>query len=112
MLAHAAFDAELNHSLACERLGIPSTVIPLNRRISGRNWPQTRYRRQMVKRLRRKPRRSRGRRVHGQRSRIESGLLRNKRVLGSALRARRWPNQKREVLIPELTRNLVLLPAA
>jgi hypothetical protein len=111
VLADAAFDAEHNHAYARERLGVRSTVIPLNRRNTGRKWPRTRYRRQMVKRFRRKPRSSRHRRVHGQRWQVESGFSRNKRLLGSALRARRWPNQKREVLMRVLTHNLMLLAA-
>ena len=93
-----AFDAGHNHVLARERLDIRSTVIPLNRRDSGRKWPRTRYRRQMVTGFRRKPRGSKHRRVFGQRWQIESGFSRQKRLLGSALRARRWANQKKEIL--------------
>jgi Transposase DDE domain len=112
LLADGAFDAEHNHALARQRLGNRATLIPLNRRNSGRKWPKTRYRRQMIKRFRRKPRGSRHRQVHGQRWGIESGFSRNKRLLGSALRARRWPNQKREILMRVLTHNLMLLAAA
>ena len=112
LLADGAFDAEHNHAHARERLGIRSTVIPLNRRNSGRKWPKARYRRQMVKRFRKKPRRSRHRRVFGQRWQIESGFSRNKRLLGSALRARRWVNQKKEILLRVVTHNLMLLAAA
>ena len=112
MLGDGAFDAEHNHAFARQHLGIRATVIPLNRRNSGRKWPKTRYRRQMVKRFRKKPRGSRHRRVFGQRWQIESGFSRNKRLLGSALRARLWPNQKREILMRVLTHNLMLLAAA
>jgi hypothetical protein len=112
LLADGAFDAEHNHAYARERLGIRATVIPLNRRNSGRKWPRSRYRRQMVKRFRKKPRGSRHRRVFGQRWQIESGFSRNKRLLGSALRARRWPSQMREILMRVLTHNLMLLAAA
>jgi transposase len=112
LLADGAFDAEHNHALARRRLGIRSTVIPLNRRNTGRKWPKTRYRRQMVKRFRKRPRGSRYRRVHGQRWQIESGFSRNKRLMGSALRAREWPNQKREIQMRVLTHNLMLLAAA
>jgi hypothetical protein len=112
LLGDGAFDAEHNHAYAREGSGIRSTVIPLNRRNSGRKWPKTRYRRQMVKRFREKPRGSRHRRVFGQRWQVESGFSRNKRLLGSALRARRWPNRKREVLMRVLTHNLMLLAAA
>src|SRR5262249_11578328 len=112
LLGDGAFDAEHNHALARRRLGVRATLIPLNRRNSGRRWPKTKYRRQMVRRFRRKPRRSRYRRVYGQRWQIESGFSRTKRLLGSALRARRWPNQKKEILMRVLTHNLMLLAAA
>jgi hypothetical protein len=112
LLGDGAFDAEHNHAYAREWLGIRSTVIPLNRRNSGRRWQKTRYRRQMVQRFRKKPRGSRHRRVFGRKWQIESGFSRNKRLLGSALRARRWPNQKREILMRVLTHNLMLLAAA
>ncbi|WP_152053089.1 transposase [Tautonia marina] len=112
LLGDGAFDAEHNHELARRGLGIRSTVIPLNRRTSGRKWPKTRYRRQMVKRFRRKPRRLHHRRVYGQRWQVESGFSRVKRLLGSALRARRWVNQKKEILLRVLTHNLMLLAAA
>jgi hypothetical protein len=107
-LGDGAFDAEHNHAFAREHLGIRATVIPLNRRNSGRRWPKTRYRRQMVRRFRKKPRGSRHRRVFGQRCQIESGFSRNKRLPGSALRARLWPNQRREILMRVLTHNLML----
>jgi len=112
LLGDGAFDAEHNHALARERLGVRSTVFPLNRRNAGRKWPRTRYRRQMVKRFRLKPRDSKHRRVYGQRWQIESGFSRQKRLLGSALRARRWANQKKEILLRVLTHNLMLLAAS
>jgi hypothetical protein len=51
LLADAAFDSEENHRRCREDLGVRSTIIPLNRRRSGRKWPKTRYRRQMKKRF-------------------------------------------------------------
>lgn len=112
LLGDMAYDAEPNHSYGRQRLKIRSTVFPLNRRNSGRRWPRTKYRRQMKKRFRRRPRRSRYRRVYGQRWQIESGWSRQKRLLGSALRARKWVNQKKEILLRVLTHNLMLLAAA
>jgi transposase len=91
---------------------VRSTLIPLNRRNTGRRWPKTRYRRQMVRRFRRKPRRSQYRRVYGQRWQVESGFSRNKRLSGSALRARKWVNQKKEIVMRVLSHNLTLLAAA
>src|SRR3954471_20882446 len=112
VLADAAFDAEDHHRYAREDLGVRATVIPINPRGQGRKWPKTTYRRQMVGRFRKKPKGSRHRRVFGQRWQVESGFSRNKRLLGSALRARLWPNQKREILMRVLTHNLMLLAAA
>ncbi len=45
LLGDGALDAEHNHALARQRLGVRSTVFPLNRRNAGRKWPKTRYRR-------------------------------------------------------------------
>jgi transposase len=86
-------------------------VFPLNRRNTGRKRPKTPYRRQMVRRFRKKPRGSRHKRVYGQRWQIESGFSRHKRRLGSALRARAWANQKKEVHLRAVTHNLMLLAA-
>jgi transposase len=63
----------------------------------------------MVRRFRKKPRGSRSRRVYGQRWQVESGFSRAKRRLGSALRARKWTNQKKEIQLRVLTHNLMLL---
>ncbi len=112
LLGDGAFDAEHNHALAHRRLDVRSTVIPLNRRNTGRRWPKTKYRRQMVRRNRRTPRHSRYRRVYGQRWQVESGFSRTKRLLGSALRARKWVNQRKEILMRVLTHNIMLLAAA
>ena len=112
LLGDTAYDAEHNHAFGREELGIRSTVFPLNRRNSGRRWPQTRYRRQMKKRFRRRRGRRRHRRVYGQRWQIESGFSRKKRLLGSALRARQWACQKKEILLRVLTHNLMLLAAS
>ena len=100
LMGDAAYDAEHNHTLCRDELGIPSTVIPLNRR-RGRKWPKTRYRRQMKIRF--------YKRVYGQRWQVESAFSRNKRLLGSALRARRWPSQQAECLLRVLTHNLMIL---
>lgn len=111
-LADGAFDSEDNHRHLRERLGVRSTVIPLNRRNQGRKWPKTRYRRQMVKRFRKRPKGSRHRRVYGQRWQAESVFSRHKRLLGSALRARSDTARGREGLLRVLTHNIMLLAAA
>ena len=110
-LADAAFDAEEHHRYCREDLGVRSTVIPLNRRGRGRKWPKTRYRRQMVRRFRKKPRGSRHRRVYGQRWQAESAISRHKRRLGSALGGRSDASRERECRLRVLTHNIMLLAA-
>src|SRR5438270_737787 len=111
VLADAAFDSEAHHAYAREELGVRATVIPLNRRGQGRKWPKTRYRRQIVKRFRKKPRGGRHRRVYGQRWQAESAFSRHKRRLGSALGARSDAARERECRLRVLTHNLMLLAA-
>jgi hypothetical protein len=111
VLADAAFDAEEHHRYAREDLGVRATVIPLNRRGRGRKRPKTRYRRQMVKRFRRKPKGSRHRRVYGQRWQAESAFSRHKRRLGSALGGRSDGSRKRECYLRVLTHDVMLLAA-
>ena len=111
VLADAAFDSEEGHRYCREELGVRSPVIPLNRRSGGRKWPRTRWRRQMVRRLRKKPRGSRSRRVYGQRWQAESAFSRHKRLLGSALRGKSDAARERECHLRVLTHNLMLLAA-
>jgi len=113
LLGDAAYDAEHLHAQAREGLKIRSTVFPVYRRGStGRGkTPGGKYRRQMVRRFRKKPKGSRSKRVYGQRWQVESGFSRLKRLLGSALRARRWIAQKREIVLRVITHNLMLLAA-
>jgi hypothetical protein len=111
VLADAAFDAEEHHRYGREDLGVRSTVIPINRRGRGRKWPKTRYRRQMVRRFRKKPKGSRHRRVYGQRWQAESAFSRHKRRLGSALGGRSDASRERECQLRVLTHNLMLLAA-
>ncbi|HMP04695.1 MAG TPA: transposase [Gemmatales bacterium] len=112
VLADAAFDREEHHRYCREDLGVRATVIPLNRRNRGRQWPKTEYRRQMVKRFRKKPRGSRHRRVYGQRWQAESAFSRHKRRLGSALGGKSDRSRERECRLRVLTHNLMLLAAA
>jgi transposase len=111
VLADAAFDAEEHHRVSREDYGVRSTVIPINRRGQGRKWPKTRYRRQMVKRFRKKPRGSRHRRVYGQRWQAESAFSRHKRRLGSSLGGRSDTTREREGYLRVLTHNIMLLAA-
>ena len=100
LLADAGYDAERNHALCREELAIRSTVIPLNPR-GNRGPPQTRYRGQMHRRFHG--------RIYGQRWQVESVFSRNKRILGSALRARREDTQADECLLRTLTHNVLIL---
>lgn len=111
VLADAGYDSEGNHATCRAELGVRSTVIALNRR-GTRKWPPTTYRRQMVRRFRKKPRGSRSRRVYGQRWQGESGFSRLKRRLGSTVAAVTWANQKAEILLRVIVYNLMLLAAS
>lgn len=110
LLADAAYDSEDNHATPRGELGVRSAVIALNWRGS-RRWPATRYRRQMVKRFRKKPKGSRYRRVYGQRWQAESVFSRVKRRLGASVASLRWANQRAEVLLRVLAHNVMLLAA-
>jgi transposase len=108
LLADAAYDSEDNHSHPRQRLGVRSTVIPLNWRGS-RKWPKTKYRRQMVRRFRKKPEGSRHRRVYGQRWQVESAFSRVKRRLGASVASVKWANQQTEILLKVIAHNILLL---
>ena len=100
-LGDAGYDAEHNHRLCREELGVRRTVIRLNRRNTGRRWPKTPYRRAMRRRFERE--------VYNQRWHAESGFSQHKRRLGSALTARRDAAQRRELVLRVVTHNLMLL---
>jgi transposase len=102
-LGDAGYDAEHNHRLCREELGVRRTVIRLNRRNTGRRWPKTPYRRAMRRHFERE--------LHNQRWHAESGFSQHKRRLGSALTARRDAAQRRELVLRVITHNL-MLPAA
>lgn len=101
VLGDAAYDAEHNHALCRDRLGIPDTVFRLNRRNTGRKWPRSPYRRAM--------RRTFPTAIYNRRWQVESALSRHKRLLGPFLRSRSRPAQKAEALLRVLTHNLMLL---
>jgi DDE family transposase len=104
LLGDKGFDAEHNHALCRDELGIPITIIPARRNVNGtRQWPKTKYRRAM--------KRAANRIGYGQRWQVESSFSRHKRRHGDALRARRWSWQQWECLVRALTHNLMLLAA-
>jgi transposase len=111
LLADGGYDAEHNHVLAREGLGIRSTVINVNPRgraasnaIRRRRWAKAKYRRQMCRRFHK--------RVYGQRWQIESVISRLKRRLGSALHGRSDAAKERDCHMKILTHDLMVLAAA
>ena len=101
VVADAAYDAEHNHRLCRDTLGIRQSLIPLNPRNTGRRWPKTPYRRALRRRFQRP--------AYNQRWHVESGFSRHKRRLGSALTARSTPAQRRELVLRVLVHNLMIL---
>ena len=101
VLADAAYDAEHNHRLCREELGIRASIVPLNPRNRGRRWPTTPYRRALRRRF--------PRTTYHQRWHAESGFSQHKRRLGSALTTRSTPAQRRELVLRVLTHNLMIL---
>lgn len=101
LLADAGYDAEANHRLCREELGIRSTVIAVNARGCKTGEITGRYRNQMYKRF--------PKRKYHQRWQIESVISRMKRRLGYALRARDEQSRRNECLFRVLTYNLMIL---
>jgi len=101
LLADAGYDAEHNHRLCREAFGIPTTLIALNKRNTGRKWPKTTYRRQMKQNFAKD-------RYH-QRWQIESAIAQHKRRLGCAVQARSLNAQIREGYLRVITHNLMIL---
>lgn len=101
LLADAGYDAEHNHRLCRETYGIPTTLIALNKRATGRKWPQTPYRRQMKCNV--------AKARYQQRWQIESAIAQHKRRLGSVIQARSLNAQIREGYLRVITHNLMML---
>jgi len=105
ILADKGYDAEHNHALCREELGIGSTIIAVRRNTNGtRQWPATPYRRAMEYK--------RNREGYGQRWQAESAFSAHKRLLGSALRARTWMAQRAEMALRVITHNCMLVANA
>jgi transposase len=103
-LGDAGYDAEHNHRLCCEDLGVRQTVIRLNRRNTGCRWLKTPYRRAMRHRF--------PKATYHQRWHVENGFSQHKRRLVSALTARNTACQNRELVVRVLTHTLMLLAEA
>jgi hypothetical protein len=103
-LADAGCDAEHNHRLCREELGLRRSVIALNPRNAGERPPNTPYRRALH---------------HDfpvslchQQWHVESAFSQHKRRVGSALTACRAQAQQREMILHVLTHNVALLANA
>ena len=101
LLADAGFDAEANHRICREELGIRSTVIPVNVRGPEASKIRGHYRRQMQENF--------PKRKYRQRWQVESVISRMKRRLGHALRARDEHSRMTECFFRVLTYNLMIL---
>lgn len=104
ILADAGYDAEHNHRLCRDELGIRQVAIALNPRNAGDRWPAAPYRRAM--------RQDFPAALYRQRWHAESAFSQHKRRLGSALTARGAAAQGRELVLRVLTHNLALLATA
>lgn len=103
-LGDAGHDAERNHRLCRQDLGVRQTLIRPDPRNTGRRWPKTAYRRAMRRQV---PKPACNQRWHA-----ESGSSQHKRRLGSALTARAPAAQDRELILRVPTHNLMLLAGA
>lgn len=108
LLGDKGYDAEHNHRMCREELGIRRTWIPCRRRQRRSKhrlkWPTTQYRREM--------RAAFDYAAYGQRWQAESAFSQHKRRFGPALRARTWGMQQGEIYLRVLTHNVALLAAA
>lgn len=102
-MADKAYDAEHNHALCRNVLGIRSTVIPINPR-NAVQPPKGRFRRMIYDRFPLQKYRSR--------SQAESGFSRHKRRLGPALTARKTITQHRDLLLRTIAHNIMILANA
>jgi len=102
LLADAGYDSESAHELAREVYGM-CTIIPPTRgrpRKDGKP-PGGRWRQRMAACCKDKK--------YGQRWQVETVVSMIKRRLGSALRARRYWSQSREITLREITLNVMIL---
>jgi hypothetical protein len=100
-LADAGYDSEPNHCYAREKRGVRS-FIPATAGRPTQKLPSGRYRRQMKQRL------NKHYGHYGQRWQAECGFSMFKRRLGSAVHARKYWSQCRELLLMAVTYNIML----
>jgi hypothetical protein len=100
LLADAGYDAESHHQL-CRRLGIASSVIPVNTRGRSPESITGKYRRQMQRRF--------PDRIYRHRWQAESVISRIKRGFGDALTARTSASRERECYCRVIAHDLSIL---
>ncbi len=100
LLADAGFDSERSHCRAREEYGLRTLIPPIRGRPTDQ-LPRGRWRRLMATRF--------NRHKYGQRWQIETVNSMLKRLLGSALRARTYWSQNREITLRVLTHNIMIL---
>jgi len=104
LLADAGYDSERNHVYARDYRKI-RTIIPPKAGRRTDNLPQTKYRRQMKQRF--------NKRLYGQRAQVETVFSMIKRRWGTAVRARHFTAQEREMwlmgVLPKAVFGLIFL---
>ena len=100
ILADAGYDSEAAHVFAREGCGM-RTLIPPTRGRPTKKRPSGHWRRMMAMRFNKKK--------YGQRWQVETVNSMIKRVLDSALRARKYWSQSREIDLRVLTHNIMIL---
>lgn len=100
LVADAGYDSERSHILARKGFGIRSLIPPLCGRPSA-SLPRGYYRRLMTYRFDSK--------LYGQRWQVETVFSMLKRLLSSALKARSYYSQCRELRLKALTLNIMIL---
>ena len=99
LLADAGYDSERNHVYTRDYKKIRTIIPPRAGRKTDR-LPKTKYRRKMKQRFNQK--------LYGQRAQVETVFSMIKRRWGSAVRARRFMAQQRELWLMVLTHNLAV----
>ena len=100
LAADAGYDGEANHAHARQTYNI-RTIIPPTIGWQSRSMPRTKYRKLMRTRFPQK--------LYGQRWQIETVMSMLKRNLGSALRARTYWSQCREIMLRLFTHNVMIV---
>lgn len=101
LLADAGFDSEAAHEFARDECGMRTLIPPTRGRPVKRGRIRGRWRGVMAKRFDKKK--------YGQRWQVETVVSMIKRLLGSALRARKYWTQSREIILRVLTHNIMIL---